>query len=426
MLPSLLALSLSVDASTGALPTPSMIEALPPGAVVTRVVEHRGASYQVVELDLRQVQLDLVGQRDGPHRFVDLPPHVAATNAGIFHELDEPVGLWVEAGVQTHALERAEGRGNFYLKPNGVFWIDADGAHAAATEAYVPSGPVRIATQSGPMLLMHGEVHPTFQPDSTSLKLRNAVAVRGPWTVQLVASVGPVRLHDLATMVRDVLESPDALYLDGTISGLSGPDLPPAQDRRDVAGFLLATPRPPATGLRDGDIVFQRSTSSQAAAIAMATGSDWTHTGVVRLVDGEAWVLEAVQPVRLTPFDRWAAAGAGGRVAVRRHVEADWLWSEAAVARLDALQAAWLGRDYDARFEPGDDRLYCSELVREAYLGAAGVELTPLRPVSSYALDDPGLRDAMVRRWGRMPMQLEVVAPSDLFTAEGLMEVPIP
>lgn len=166
--------------------------------------------------------------------------------------------------------------------------------------------------------------------------------------------------------------------------------------------------------------MFHRSRSAQSAAIAQATGSPWTHTGIVRIVDGRPMVLEAVQPVRLTPFEVWVERGVGPTVVKRVPTS---VWDEASVARLDALQQAWLGRPYDLRFEPGTEALYCSELVREAYLQAAGVELAPLRPVASYEVADPPLRRRMIARWGAVPEELNVVAPSDLFDAKGLIEV---
>ncbi|MFT4626905.1 MAG: hypothetical protein ACI8PZ_005586 [Myxococcota bacterium] len=178
----------------------------------------------------------------------------------------------------------------------------------------------------------------------------------------------------------------------------------PAPPEHTYAGLLVATDRPEARGLFDGDVVFQRSTSSQSDAIRAATGSPWTHVGLICEIECAPWVLEAVQPVRLTPFEAWRARGEGGEVRVRRWAEP--VWTPSALARLDALQARWLGRPYDVQFAPGEDALYCSELVREAYLQAVDVELAPLRPVSEYAVDDPGLRARMVRRWGTVPEAL--------------------
>jgi uncharacterized protein YigE (DUF2233 family) len=416
-------LSLLVPSSS----TPNPPDPVTSSAVEARTVEYLGAAYRVATVDLRGAELSLVGQGEGePHSFAALAEDVeviAATNAGLFHSVDVPVGLWMQGGVEHQPLELGDGLGNFFLKPNGVFWLDGEGAHVAPSEGWSSPATAWVATQSGPLLVSEGALHPSLKPDGTSRKTRNAVGVLDPWTVVLVASEAPVRFHDLATLMRDRLGAADALFLDGTISGLAGPGLAPVEDRRDVAGFLVVTERPVATGLRDGDVVLQRSTSSQAAAIAQATGSEWTHTGLVRLVGGEPHVLEAVQPVKLTPYAEWVARGIGGRVRVRRHVMAEAIWTEERLAALDALQATWLGRNYDLRFEPGDDALYCSELVREAYLQAAGVEVAPLRPVSSYHVDDPGLRAAMAQRWGQVPEAMLVVAPSDLAAAEGWVEV---
>ena len=427
MLTRLLLLSaLFAAPAQGRVPVTLPAEAAATDGVDARTIVHRGDRYRVVTLDLREVRIDLVGQRDdGPHRFADLPDRVpglvAATNAGIFHTVDEPVGLWVEDGIVQQPYEGGDGVGNFFLLPNGVFSLGARGATVAGTR---PPSPVDLATQSGPALLLDGAVHPGFREDSVHRKLRSGVGLSDPWTVHWVVSDGPVRFHDLATLFRDRLGCRDALYLDGTLSDLLAPGFP-ATSTEEVAGFLVATPRPPPSArLQDGDLVFQRSRSAQSAAIAQATGSPWTHMGLVRLVDGEPWVVEAVQPVRRTRFDAWAQRGQDQAVAVRRHVAADRLWTPAALARLDALTEAWLGRPYDARFAPGDEALYCSELAREAYLGAVGVELAPLRPVASYEVADPALREEMVARWGQVPEELMVVAPSDLLDAAGMRVVP--
>lgn len=185
-----------------------------------------------------------------------------------------------------------------------------------------------------------------------------------------------------------------------------------------LSSLALAAP------LKDGDLVFQRSTSQQSTAIAAATGSRWTHVGLVRIVDGQPVVFEAVQPVRITPWTTWRDRGIEGEVAVRRTREP--VWTADALQRLDGLQTLWVGRDYDARFEVGDSKLYCSELVRDAYLRAVGVELAPLRPVASYDVEDPNVRRAILARWGVVPAEQLVVAPSDLAESPALVVVEPP
>lgn len=218
-------------------------QASPPSPV--RVVTHRGDDYHVVTVDLRTQRLELVGQ--GPtstvRTFADVarwagPDLVAATNSGIFHRPDEPVGLFVAGGVTHHELESGAGQGNFYLEPNGVFVVGADGPRVVDTARYAPRLDDRLATQSGPALLLDGAVHPAFRPASTNQLVRSAVGVSDRHTVHLVLSKGPGRLHDLATLFRDLLRCTDALYLDGVISGLLAENAP-APPRQAYAGFLV-------------------------------------------------------------------------------------------------------------------------------------------------------------------------------------------
>src|SRR6185295_9603187 len=84
------------------------------------------------------------------------------TNAGMFHAGEHPVGLHIENGTQYAPLDLNAGKGNFYLLPNGVFFIHDAGAHVVESHAYAPAGTVRLATQSGPLLLQSSTLHPSF------------------------------------------------------------------------------------------------------------------------------------------------------------------------------------------------------------------------------------------------------------------------
>lgn len=154
-----------------------------------------------------------------------------AMNAGMYAQDRSPVGLYVENYDEKKKLSTKDGPGNFHLKPNGVFWIWAEdghrGAHVAATETYQEAAHdvVAYATQSGPMLVIDGELHPRFLVDATSQKRRNGVGVTEDGSVVFALADTPVTFHEFATFFRDDLETPNALYLDGTISRLYAPDL---------------------------------------------------------------------------------------------------------------------------------------------------------------------------------------------------------
>jgi uncharacterized protein YigE (DUF2233 family) len=134
-----------------------------------------------------------------------------------------PVGLLVEDGRQVAPLETRDGAGNFFLKPNGVFIVEEGGkASVMETGAYAASGiRPRFATQSGPILVIGGAIHPRFEPDGKSRFVRNGVGVRPDGTVVLAITLGKVSLGSFARLLRDRLGCPDALFLDGAISALS-------------------------------------------------------------------------------------------------------------------------------------------------------------------------------------------------------------
>jgi uncharacterized protein YigE (DUF2233 family) len=150
---------------------------------------------------------------------------VFAMNAGMYHEDRSPVGLYVEKGRQLKKLSTANGPGNFSMKPNGVFYLSGGTAGVLETGAYARR-KLRpdFATQSGPMLVIDGKLHPRFKADSTSRNRRNGVGVAGKKVIFVLADT-PVTFHQFARVFRDVLKTPNALYLDGSISRLYATDL---------------------------------------------------------------------------------------------------------------------------------------------------------------------------------------------------------
>ena len=146
-----------------------------------------------------------------------------AANAGIYDARGEPLGLFVANGKVVKPLNTAHGdpaAGNFSLLPNGVFAIDAAGhATVRSTAAFADShAQPRVATQSGPMLVIGGKLNPEFVADSDSLKWRSGVCAPKPDTVVFAVSTAPVNFHTFAQLFRDKLGCSDALYLDGTLS----------------------------------------------------------------------------------------------------------------------------------------------------------------------------------------------------------------
>jgi uncharacterized protein YigE (DUF2233 family) len=149
-----------------------------------------------------------------------------AMNAGMYHGDFSAVGLFVSEGREAAPLNVANGEGNFFLKPNGVFVLTETGARVVEASEYSRLRErVILATQSGPLLLRGGRIHPAFNAESKSRLYRNGVGVPSPEVAVFAISDEPVNFHEFATLFRDVLKCPDALFFDGTISSLYAPAL---------------------------------------------------------------------------------------------------------------------------------------------------------------------------------------------------------
>lgn len=212
-------------------------------ATEARRITQDGADFDAVVVDLRRAHVRLYWQDDHHERFGDFPRLraalqaqgrrlLAATNAGIFEPGYVPTGLLIERGQLLHPLNLAPGHGNFFLRPNGVFYIGPAGAGIVVSERFATvAAGTKEATQSGPVLLLDGAVPAALSPTSRNRRLRSGVCVISPWLIALAISRGEVTFHALARMFHRSLGCRSALYLDGTISGLYAPGL----GRRDDA-----------------------------------------------------------------------------------------------------------------------------------------------------------------------------------------------
>ncbi len=159
-------------------------------------------------------------------------------NAGMYQTNFSPVGLLVQDSQQVSPLNTSDGGGNFFMKPNGVFFIGESGARIVASNEYPAlARGVRMATQSGPLLVRNGVFHPAINAASTSRLVRNGVGVSGD-TIVFVISEQPVNFYELAAYFRDVLHCPDALYLDGVVSSLYSTDLHRDDSQTDLGPII--------------------------------------------------------------------------------------------------------------------------------------------------------------------------------------------
>ena len=150
---------------------------------------------------------------------------VFAMNGGMYHNDRSAAGLYIENGKQMQKLNTNKGPGNFHMLPNGVFFIGDKSAGVLESHKYATAHiKARYATQSGPMLVFDGKMHPKFNKNGTSKHIRNGVGVKGD-IVYFVISNERVNFYDFASLFKDYLQTPNALYLDGAVSKIYAPAL---------------------------------------------------------------------------------------------------------------------------------------------------------------------------------------------------------
>ena len=172
---------------------------------------------------------------------------VFGVNAGMFGDDGKPIGYYVKDGERLSELNRNDGAGNFHMKPNGVFFGSGSRWRVMTADdffAQVGDRP-QFGTQSGPMLVIGGKLHPEVTDDGPSRTIRNGVGVDGAGRAHFVISESPVSFGKLARYFRDVLKTPNALYLDGSLSVLWDPASGRMDARAPIGPMLLVEEKAP-------------------------------------------------------------------------------------------------------------------------------------------------------------------------------------
>jgi len=206
------------------------------------------------EVDPRQQPLRLFYQDERGRRFGSIgrlrgwlaQRHytlVFAMNGGMYSPGGVPKGLFVERGRTVTPLDAGRGAGNFYLRPNGVFYLTTSQQAGICATGQFRNGPdVAYATQSGPLLLVGGQVNPLFRPGSANVVVRNGVGRRPDGRLVFAISSEPVNFYDFAIFFQN-LGCQEALYLDGFVSRLYLPEQKWRQTDGDF-GVIVGAARP--------------------------------------------------------------------------------------------------------------------------------------------------------------------------------------
>ncbi len=167
-----------------------------------------------------------------------------AVNGGMYGDDLKPIGYYVENGERMAELNRGDGTGNFYMKPNGVFFGSGGKWQVLGSNTFFETVGDRpeFGTQSGPLLLVDGKLHPEIQDNGPSRAIRNGVGVDAKGRAHFVISGAPISFGQLARYFRDDVKVPGALYLDGGVSSLWDPATG-RQDKGRVGPIIVVTKR---------------------------------------------------------------------------------------------------------------------------------------------------------------------------------------
>jgi uncharacterized protein YigE (DUF2233 family) len=208
-------------------------------------LSYRGHSFDVVQIDPSAIQIDFFLENSNGIKYrsfknlkTDLEANGQslrfAMNGGMYLKDGSPQGLYIEKGKLIKPLDTIQNAfGNFYLQPNGIFYVQDKKGYVLSTSQYLATSPIpNYATQSGPMLVIENKIHPSFVEGSNNLNIRNGVGIDKEGKVVFVISNEALNLYDFAMLFKEKLSCKNALYLDGFVSKSYIPDL----NRNDLGG----------------------------------------------------------------------------------------------------------------------------------------------------------------------------------------------
>lgn len=176
--------------------------------------------------------------------------------------------------------------------------------------------------------------------------------------------------------------------------------------------------------IKDGDLIFQTSLSGQSKAIQLATKSKYSHCGIIFSDNIQYYVFEAIQPVSITPLDKWIARGENAHYVIKRLKNVDQILTQEKLQRMKKEGERFLGKKYDLTFEWSDDKIYCSELIWKIYQRATGIEIGKLEKLSDFDLTNEAVKKKMKERYGdKIPKEEIVISPAAIFDSELLKTV---
>ena len=191
-----------------------------------------------------------------------------------------------------------------------------------------------------------------------------------------------------------------------------------------ISSFASAQSADARRAVKEGDIIFHTSRSAQSLAVQQATGSRYSHMGLILFRQGKPYVFEASATVKYTPLVEWIAQGTDGHYVVKRLKTAQQTLTPEALEKLRKTAGTFTGKSYDLTFAWSDERIYCSELVWKIYDRALGIRIGKLQKIREFRLDSPAVKQKIRERYGNdIPLDETVISPQAMFESDLLQTV---
>lgn len=206
--------------------------------MIAETITYRNQSFDVVTIDPKNTEIKFFLASENNQKYRSLKnlkravetkgdELLFAMNGGMYLKDGSPQGLYIENGKEIKVLDTiSSGYGNFYMQPNGIFYLTEKSGTVCTTRSFLKINPnPQFATQSGPMLVIEGKLHSVFQEGSKHLNIRNGVGIDNDGNVLFAISNEKVNLYDFAMLFKEKLHCKNALYLDGFVSRAYIPQL---------------------------------------------------------------------------------------------------------------------------------------------------------------------------------------------------------
>lgn len=176
--------------------------------------------------------------------------------------------------------------------------------------------------------------------------------------------------------------------------------------------------------LKTGDIIFQDFNFGLSQAIKIITKSEYSHVGMIIKKQGKTYVLEAVQPVRLSEFNEWISRNPDSLFVVKRLINRDSIITPKIEAKIEKELTKYLNKDYDIKFGWSDEKMYCSELVWKLYKNAINIEVGKLDTLGNYDFSNDIVRKKLDQIYGgNIPYNEIVISPQAIFESKKLFTI---